>query len=65
MYGVEPRPPKFLPTLSVAVLRRLGFRPMPKFSRVNRPDVSEDGTCVLPSVEGASPASRNWGWPLA
>jgi hypothetical protein len=46
-YGVEPQPPKFLPNPPVAVLHRLGFHPMPKFSLVNRPDVSEDGTCVL------------------
>jgi hypothetical protein len=46
-YGVEPRPPKFLPTLSVAGLHKLGFHPAPKFSLVNRPDVSEDGAYVL------------------
>jgi hypothetical protein len=46
-YCVEPRPPKFLPTLSVAGLHTLGFHHAPKFSRVNRPDVSEDWAYVL------------------
>ena len=43
-YGVEPRPPIFLPMPPVAVLRRLGFRPAPRFNCVNRLDVSDDGT---------------------
>jgi hypothetical protein len=49
-YGVEPRPPKFLPNPSVAGLHKLGFHPAPiapKFSLVNRLDVSEDETYVL------------------
>jgi len=46
-YGVEPQPPKYLPTLSVAGLHTLGFHHAPKFSRVNRPDVSEDLAYVL------------------
>jgi hypothetical protein len=42
--GVD-KTPKFLPNASpVTVLRRLGFYPASKFSRVNRLDVSEDGT---------------------
>jgi hypothetical protein len=46
-YGVEPLPPKFLPTLSVAGLHKFGFHPALKFSLVNRLDVSEDWAYVL------------------
>jgi len=44
-YGVEPRPPKSMPNPPVAGLHGLGFHlaPIaPKFSLVNRLDVSED-----------------------
>jgi hypothetical protein len=46
-YGVELRPPKFLPNPPVAGLHRLGFHPAPKFSLVNRLDVSDDWAYVL------------------
>ena len=49
-YGVEHLPPKFLPNPPVAGLHRLGFHPAPiapRFSFVNRPDVSEDWAYVL------------------
>jgi hypothetical protein len=43
LYGVD-KTPEYLPMPPVAVLHRLGFYPASKFSRVNRLDVSEDGT---------------------
>ncbi len=43
LYGVD-KTPKHLPMPPVAVLHKLGFHPASKFSRVNRLDVSEDGT---------------------
>ena len=43
LYGVD-KTPKFLPMPPVAVLHRLSFYPASKFSRVNRLDVSENGT---------------------